>query len=65
VIAASIFVVAGAGNGAAGLSLEVNMVVRSEYGVYGYHTFQYEHWITAYRKVNANFKAIESHGTVS
>jgi hypothetical protein len=44
-------------------------VVRGKYGLYGYHTFQFEpldQWINGYREtVNANFKAIDSHGTVS
>ena len=63
-IAASIFVAAGVENGA-GLSL----FVRGKYGLYGYHTFQFEpldQWINGYRNNgNANFKAIDSHGTVS
>src|SRR5450759_5113923 len=44
-------------------------VVRGKYGLYGYHTFQFEpldQWINGYRNNgNANFKAIDSHGTVS
>jgi hypothetical protein len=45
------------------------VIVRGEYGLYGYHTFQFEQLdqlINGYREtVNANFKAIDSHGTVS
>jgi hypothetical protein len=42
---------------------------QGKYGLYGYHTFQFEpldQWINEYREtVHANFKAMKSHGTVS
>jgi hypothetical protein len=44
-------------------------IVRGEYGLYGYHTFKFDpldRLINGYREtVNANFKAIDSRGTVS
>jgi len=66
VIAASIFVAAGVENGAGlSLSLGVDMVCMAIIHC-NIATLQLDQWITAYREtVDTNFKAIDSHGTVS